>query len=61
MRFHIDLDFDIDDSKIEKYAKEYLEFKLDMSNKKDVEEIVAEMIENRSFLDQITINKVEME
>lgn len=61
MRFHIHLDFDIDDSKIEKYAKEYLEFKLDMSNKMNVEEIVKEIIENRSFLDQITVNKIEIE
>ena len=57
----MELDFDIDDSNIEKYAKEYLEFKLDMKNKKNVEEVVAEMIENKSFLDQITINKIEME
>lgn len=55
----MDLDFDIDDSNIEKYAKEYLEFKLDMNNKKNVEEVVAEMIENKSFIDQITINKIE--
>ena len=57
----MDLDFDIDDSNIEKYAKEYLEFELDINNKKNVEEVVAEMIENKSFLDQITINKIEKE
>lgn len=61
MRIEANIAFDIDNEKIKKYAKEYLECDLDMDDEESVTDIVARMIENTTILDNISVNQIRKE
>ena len=61
MRIEANIAFDIDDEKIKKYAKKYLECDLDMDDEENVTDIVGRMIEYTTILDNISVNQIRKE